>query len=86
MNWVFQPYLDQFVIVFVDDILIYSRSREEHERHLRTALLTLRNHHLYVKLSKCKFWLSEVVFLGHVVSAAGIAVDPAKVEAVLRWE
>ena len=84
MNQVFQPYLDQFVIVFVDDILIYSRSKEEHETHLRTALQTLRDHRLYAKLSKCEFWLSEVVFLGHVVSAAGIAVDLAKVEGVLR--
>ena len=86
MNRVFQPYLDQFVIVFVDDILLYSRSREEHETHLRTTLQTLRDHRLYAKLSKCEFWLSEVVFSGHVVSAAGIAVDPAKVDAVLRWE
>ena len=83
---VFQPYLDQFVIVFVDDILIYSRSRREHEGHFRTALHTLRAHRLYAKLSKCEFWLSEVVFLGHVVSSIGIVVDPAKVEAVLRRE
>ena len=72
------------MIVFVDDILVYSRSIEEHEAHLRTVLQTLRAHRLYAKLSKCEFWLSQVVFLGHVVSAAGIAVDPAKVEAVLR--
>ena len=74
------------MIVFVDDILVYSRSREEHEAHLRTVLQTLWAHRLYAKLSKCEFWLSQVVFLGHVVSPAGIAVDPAKVEAVLRWE
>ena len=74
------------MIVFVDDILVYSRSIEEHVAHLRTVLQTLRAHRLYAKLSKCEFWLSQVVFLGHVVSAAGIAVDPAKVEAVLRWE
>ena len=86
MNRVFQPYLDQFVIVFVDDILIYSRSIEEHETHLRIALQTLRDHRLYAKLSKCMFWLSEVVFLGHVVSAARITIDPAMVKAVLRWE
>ena len=74
------------MIVFVDDILVYSRSREEHEAHLQTVLQTLRAHRLYAKLSKCEFWLSHVVFLGHVVSMAGITVDPAKVEVVLRWE
>ena len=82
MHWVFQPYLDQFVVVFVDDILIYSQSKEEHEDHLRTVLQALKDHQLYAKFSKCEFWLTEVQFLGHVVLASGVLVDPAKVEAV----
>ncbi|WKA06026.1 hypothetical protein VitviT2T_023954 [Vitis vinifera] len=82
MNRVFHAYLDQFVIVFVDDILIYSRSLEEHKQHLVTTLKTLRRHQLYGKLEKSEFWLTEVNFLGHVVSEAGIAVDHSKVEAV----
>ncbi|CAL9026375.1 unnamed protein product [Prunus brigantina] len=85
MNRVFRPYLDQFVIVFIDDILIYSSSQEEHEQHLSIVLQTLREHKLFAKLSKCEFWLTEVKFLGHVISKEGIAVDPAKVEAVLNW-
>ena len=72
MNRVFQPYLDQFVVVFVDDILIYSQSEVEHEDHLRIVLRLLRDHQLYAKFSKCGFWLTEVGFLGHVVSASGI--------------
>ena len=67
MHRVFQPYLDQFVVVFVDDILIYSQSEEEHEDHLRVVLQLLRDHHLYAKFSKCKFWLIEVGFLGQLV-------------------
>jgi hypothetical protein len=86
MNRVFQPYLDRFVIVFIDDILIYSRNREEHADHLRTVLQILRERQLYAKLDKCDFWLTQVHFLGHVVSKDGLAVDPSKVEAVLRWE
>ena len=72
MNKVFQPYLDQFVIVFIDDILIYSKSQEEHEQHLRIVLQILREKQLYAKLSKCEFWLDHVVFLGHVISSHGI--------------
>ena len=83
MNKVFQPYLDQFVVVFVDDILIYSQSEKEHEDHLRVVLQLLRDHQLYAKFSKCEFWLTEVGFLGHVVSASGVLVDPEKVEAVM---
>jgi len=79
-------YLDQFVVVFIDDILIYSESREEHAEHLRVVLGILREHQLYGKLSKCEFWLEEVQFLGHVISAQGIAVDPAKIETVVKWE
>ena len=86
MNRVFQPYLDKFVVVFIDDILVYSKSYEEHEQHLRQTLQTLRSRQLYAKLDKCDFWLKEVTFLGHVVFSKGIFVDPQKVEAVLRWD
>jgi len=86
MNRIFRPYLDQFVVVFIHDILIYSKSREEHVEHLRVVLGILREHQLYGKLSKCEFWLEEVQFLGHVISAQGIAVDPAKIETVVKWE
>ena len=86
MHKVFQPYLDQFVVVFVDDILIYSQSEEEHEDHLRVVLQLLRDHRLYTKFTKCEFWLTEVRFLGHVVSASGVLVDLEKVEAVMSWE
>ena len=85
MNRVFREYLDQFVIVFIDDILIYSRTEEEHAEHLRMILQTLRDHQLYAKFGKCGFWLREVQFLGHVVSDRGIAVDPSKVSAVREW-
>ena len=86
MNKVFQQYLDRFVIVFIDDILVYSKSREEHGRHLTLVLRKLREHHLYAKFSKCQFWLKEVAFMGHVISAQGIQVDPQKVAAVENWE
>ena len=86
MNRVFKPYLDQFVVVFVDDILIYSKSEEEHEDHLRIILQALREHQLYAKFSKCKFWHAEVRFLRHVVSASGVSMDPEKVEADMIWE
>ena len=79
MNRVFRPYLDWFVIVFIENILVYSRSELEHERHLGLVLQTLRRHQLYAKFNKCEFWLSRVGFLGHVVSADGIYVDPHKV-------
>ncbi|XP_073219665.1 uncharacterized protein [Cicer arietinum] len=85
MNHVLKPFLDQFVIVFIDDILVYSKSKEEHERPLRLVLQTLRDKQLYAKLSKCQFWMDNVVFLGHVVSKNGISVDPSKVEAVQNW-
>ena len=83
---VFQPYLDQFFVVFVDDILIYSKSKEEHEDHLRVVLQVLRDHKLYAKFSKCEFWLTEMKFLGHVVLDLGVLVDLEKVEAVMSWE
>ncbi|KAK1682066.1 hypothetical protein QYE76_042914 [Lolium multiflorum] len=85
MNKVFMEFLDKFVVVFIDDILIYSKSKEEHEQHLRLILEKLREHKLYAKFSKCEFWLSEVGFLGHVISKEGIAVDPSKVAAVTEW-
>ena len=86
MNRIFHPYLDKFVIVFIDDILIYSKNHEEHAEHLRIVLEILREKQLYAKLSKCEFWLEQVKFLGHVISPEGVAVDPSKVEAVLEWE
>ena len=84
-NRIFCAYLDQFVIVFVDDILIYSRSLEKHKQYLVTTLRTLRGHQLYGKLDKSEFWLTEVNFLGHVVSEVGIVEDHSKVEAVQEW-
>ena len=75
-------YLDKFVIVFIDDNLVYSRSQEEHANHLRMVLRTLVEHHLYAKFSKCEFWLQSVKFLEHVISKDGLLVDPAKAEAV----
>ena len=86
MNRVFRPYLDQFVVVFIDDILVYSRDEQEHEQHLKIVLQTLREKKLYAKLSKCDFWLKEVSFLGHIVSAEGIRVDPTKIEIVINWK
>ena len=83
MHRVFQPYLDQFVVVFVNDILIYSKSEEEHEGHLRIVLQALRDHQLYAKFIKCEFWLTEVKFLGHVVSNLSVSVDPEKVEVIM---
>jgi len=82
MNRVFKPHLDQFVVVFIDDILIYSRTPEDHTHHLRTALEVLRKNELYAKLTKCEFWLRKVAFLGHVISNEGVSVDPQKIEAV----
>ena len=79
MNKVFMEFLDKFVVVFIDDILIFSKDEEEHEEHLRLVLEKLREHQLYAKFSKCEFWLKEVGFLGHVISGESIAVDPTKV-------
>ncbi|GAU50224.1 hypothetical protein TSUD_141520 [Trifolium subterraneum] len=86
MNRIFQPYLDKFVVIFIDDILIYSKDPQEHAEHLRIVLNILREKQLYAKFSKCEFWLSEVKFLGHVISQGGVYVDPSKVEAALNWE
>ncbi|GJW82841.1 putative reverse transcriptase domain-containing protein [Tanacetum coccineum] len=85
MNRVCKPYLDRFVIVFIDDILIYSKSRKEHEGHLKLILRLLKNEELYAKFSKCEFCLSKVQFLGHVIGREGIHVDPAKIESIKDW-
>ena len=82
MNRIFEEYLDKFVIIFIGDILVYSRTMEEHELHLKIVLEKLREKKLYAKFSKCEFWLGKVAFLGHVVSEKGIYVDLSKVEAV----
>ena len=86
MNRVFQPYLDRFVIVFIDDILVYSGSPKKHSEHLRIVLQTLRERQLYAKLSKYQFWLDRVAILSHVISAEGVSVDPHKIEAVVSWK
>ncbi|KAI3815748.1 hypothetical protein L1987_15429 [Smallanthus sonchifolius] len=85
MNRVCKPYLDKFVIIFIDDILIYSKMKAEHEQHLRLILELLKKEQLYAKFSKCEFWLKEVQFLGHIVNDKGIHVDPAKIEAIKNW-
>ena len=84
MNSVFMPELDKFVVVFIDDILIYSKNKEEHAQHLRILLTRLREHKLYAKFSKCEFWLDRVQFWGHVLTPDGISVDPSKVQDVLN--
>ncbi|GJV23475.1 putative reverse transcriptase domain-containing protein [Tanacetum coccineum] len=86
MNRVCRPYLDKFMIVFIDDILIYSKTQEEHVEHLRLVLGLLKKEKLYTKFSKCEFWLREVQFLGHVIIGNGIHVDPSKIEAVKNWK
>src|SRR4051812_15317682 len=86
MNKVFMEYLYKFVVVFIDDILIYSKDDAEHEKHLRLIMEKLREHKLYTKLSKCELWLNTVGFLGHVVSGEGVIVDPSKVTVVTEWE
>ncbi|GKF52149.1 putative reverse transcriptase domain-containing protein [Tanacetum coccineum] len=85
MNQVCKPYLDKFMIVFIDDILIYSRNKQEHEEHLKLILELLKKEQLYAKFSKCEFWIPKVQFLGHVINSQGIHVDPAKIESVKDW-
>jgi hypothetical protein len=86
MNLVFMHKLDKFVVVFIDDILIYSKNEEEHTKHLWIVLTRLREQQLYAKFSKCAFWLEEIQFLGHVLSAKGIAADPSKVKDIMEWK
>jgi hypothetical protein len=86
MNSIFLPELNKFVVVFIDDILVYSKSTEEHEEHLWVVLQWLWDHQLYAKFSKCEFWINEVPFLGHVIAQEGIAMDPGKVNDVLAWK
>jgi hypothetical protein len=83
MNKVFMEYLDKFMVVFIDDSLIFSKNEEDHDEHLRVVLQKLRENQLYAKLSKCEFWLKEVLFLGHITSEGEIYVDPSKVKDVL---
>jgi hypothetical protein len=85
MNKVFMEYLDRFVVVFIDDILIYSRNESDHEQHLRLVLQKLRDNQLYTKYSKCEFWIGKKPFLGHIISNGGISVDPAKVKEIMEW-
>jgi hypothetical protein len=85
MNKVFMEYLDKFVVVFIDDILVFSKTEEENEKHLRLILEKLQSNNLYAKFSKCEFWLTKVAFLGHVISSRGVSVDPGKVKDVLNW-
>src|SRR6187455_1030284 len=86
MNKVFMEYLDRFVMVFIDNILIYSKNDSDHEEHLRLVLQKLRDNQLYAKFSKCEFWLDEVPFLGHIISNGGISVDPVKVREIVGWK
>jgi hypothetical protein len=86
MNKVFMEYLDKFVVVFIDDILIFSKNEEDHDEHLHVVLLKLRENQLFAKLSKYEFWLKEVSFLGHIISEGEISVDPSKVKDVLNWK
>ena len=86
MNSVFMPELEKFVVLFIDDILIYSENEGDHKEHLRVVLTRLREHKLYAKFSKCEFWLRKVPFLGHMLSENGISVDPSKVQEVMDWK
>jgi hypothetical protein len=85
MNKVFMEYLDMFVVVFINDILIFSKNEEEHDKHLHLVLQKLRENQLYAKLNKCEVWLKEVSFLGHIISDGGISIDPSKVKDVFSW-
>src|ERR1044072_5132347 len=85
MNYIFMEYLDKFVVVYLDDILVYSKNEEEHAEHLRLILEKLREHKLYDKYYKCEFWLPEITYLGHVISKDGVAVNPERIQAILDW-
>jgi hypothetical protein len=86
MNTVFMPKLDKFMVVFIDDILVYSENEKDHEEYLRIILTRLRDHKLHAKFSKCEFWLKKVPFLGHILSENGVSVDPSKVQEVMDWK
>ena len=86
MNKEFMEYQIKFVVVEIDDVLVYSKDEEEHKEHLWLVLYKLQDHRLYAKLSKCKFWMKQVAFLGHVISRGGISMDPSKVQDVLSWK
>ena len=86
MNLVFMPELDKFMVVFIDDILIYLKNEADHAEHLRVVLSRLREHKLYAKFSKCEFWLRKVSFLGHILSEDGISIDLTKVQEVMDWK
>jgi hypothetical protein len=86
MNKVFMEYLDRFIVVFIDNILIYSKDDSDHEEHLRMVLQKLRDNQLYAKFSKCEFWIDKVPFLGHIISNGGVSVDPAKVREIVAWK
>jgi hypothetical protein len=86
MNMIFMPELDKFVVVFIDDILVYSKNEKDHEEHLTIILTRLRDHKLYAKFSKCEFWLKKVPFLGHILSKNAVSVDPSKVQEVMDWK
>ena len=86
MNKVFMDELDRFVVVFIDEILIYSETTKEHEKHLRIVLEKLRQNQLYARFEKCEFWLEKVAFLDHVLTAYGVVVDPSRIEAVTEWK
>jgi hypothetical protein len=85
MNSIFSQYLDKFVVVFIDNILVYSKTEEEHDEHLRIVLQMLRKHKLYAKFDKCDFYEKEIQYLGHVISAEGISIDPEKIKAIMKW-
>ena len=85
MNSVFSRYLDKFVLVFLDDILVYCKNEKEHEEHLRLTLQVLREHQLYAKLSKCDFYRDRIQYLGHIILEEGISVDPEKIEGIMNW-
>ena len=85
MNWVFKLFLDEFVNIFIDDILVNSKSIVEYEQQLSKVLQTLRDRRLYAKLKKCEFWLSSVIFLGYIISVDGVSIDPHKVETIVNW-
>jgi hypothetical protein len=86
MNKVFMEYLDKFIVVFIDYILVYSKNEEEHKEHLHMILQKLREHQLYTKLSNCEFWLKQVSFLGHIILEGAILVDPSKIQDALSWK